>query len=327
MRIALFTGLIVVMLVGVISAIERPVDGPTATFDAVFTDVSGLKAGNDVRMLGVSVGKVEAIDLQGNEARVRFSLQGDRPLYGTSTLSIRYQNLTGQRYVDIKQPNLSGGVLRPGATIGIDHTVPSFDITSLFNGMEPVLTEFSPEALNQFMTNAIAVIEGDGKAVGATLDAVGKLASYVTDRQAVISLLLKNFERVSEQLGGKSPETAILIEGIADVFVNLQKQFDGLLEFVSVAPPVLGPLNSLMAALGFSQPNNPDLQNALRMLNSDPQATADQLGKLPGLVQALTALIPSRDNHVNMECARGSADVPTAVRVLIAGQRISVCKG
>ncbi|WP_067690591.1 MlaD family protein [Nocardia jejuensis] len=326
-RLVLFTALIAALLAGIVVAIQRPIDGRTITLEATFTDASGLRANDDVRMFGVAVGKVSAIDLVEGRARVRFTVQRDRSVYDSSTLAIRYQNLTGQRYVDIKQPEHPGKQLPENATIGTDHTIPSFDITALFNGMEPVLAKFSPDALNQFMSHAIAVIEGDGSAVGATLDAIEKLSAYVSDRQAVISLLLRNFEQVAGQMGGKSPEAATLIKGISDVFVNLQKQFEGLMDFVNVAPSVLGPLNSLLARLGFTQPDNPDLQQDLRYLFPDPQTTVDLLNRLPGLLQSLTALLPATASGVDLACSKGTADVPGPLAVLIAGQRVSVCKG
>ena len=326
-RLLVFTALIGVLFAGIVVAIQRPVDGTTRTFEAFFTDASGLRENSDVRMFGVAVGKVTSIELDGNQARVRFTVIEDRPMFDSSVIAIRYQNLTGQRYVDVKQPDSAGTTLEPGAVIGTDHTIASFDITALFNGMEPVLAEFSPDAVNQFMQNAIAVIEGDGKAVGSTLDAIDKLSAFVTDRQQVISLLLRNFEQVYEQLGGKSPETATLIRGISDVFINLQKQFEGLMDFVNVAPSVLGPLNNLFAALGFTEPDNPDLQNDLRLLFPDPDTTIDLLNKLPGLLQSLTNLMPDPNNRIDTTCANGSADVPGIVAVLIAGQQVSICNG
>ncbi|AYF79595.1 MCE family protein [Nocardia yunnanensis] len=314
-------------MAGIIVAIQRPINGHTIDLEATFTDASGLHTNDDVRMFGVAVGKVSAIDLVDGRARVRFTVQRDRPVYDSSTLAIRYQNLTGQRYVDIKQPDHPGTRLTAGASIGAEHTIPSFDITALFNGMEPVLAEFSPDALNHFMSNAIAVIEGDGTAVGTTLDAIEKLSAYVSDRQAVISLLLRNFEQVAQHLGGKSPEAATLIKGISDVFVNLQKQFEGLMDFVNVAPSVLGPLNSLLARLGFTQPDNPDLQQDLRYLFPDPQTTVDLLNRLPGLLQSLIALLPATPAGVDRTCSKGSAEVPAPLAVLIGGQRVSICKG
>lgn len=326
-RLIICTAVIGVLLAGITIAIQRPVPGPTGSYVALFTDASGLRHNDDVRMYGVSVGKVGTVELSGTLARVRFTLQRGRPLYVTSTLAIRYQNLTGQRYLDIEQPDHAGALVNPGTPIGTEHTIASFDITALFNGLEPVLAQFSPAELNQFLRNAIAVIQGDGTAVGATLDAIEKLSAYVDNRQAVIALLLHNFELVSEQLGGKSGQTATLIRGVSEVFVDLQKQFVGLMDFVNVAPPVLGALNNLLAALGFTEPRNPDLQDDLRRLFPDPQATVDLLNKLPALVQSLTGLIPARGDPIDLTCHGGRAKVPGLIAVLVAGQRISICNG
>ncbi|MFF2554320.1 MlaD family protein [Nocardia sp. NPDC058058] len=324
-RFGVFAAVMLVLLVGIVTAIQRPVAGGTRGFGALFTDVSGLRVGSDVRMYGVAVGKVSAIDLAGSNAEVRFSVQQDRPVYDTSRLAIRYQNLTGQRYIDIQQPDKAGSPAAAGTTIGLEHTSGSFDITALFNGMEPVLKEFSPEAVNQLAVNARAVLEGDGSRVGATLDAVGVLSAYATDRQAVISVLLHNFSRIADQIGGKSPEAGMLIDGISTVFVSLQKQFDGLMDAVDVAPPILGALNSLLASLGFTHPDNPDLNADLRRLFPDPQALLDVMGRLPAFLQSLVAAVPS-GTGVNLTCSHGQAELPAVANILISGQRIAVCK-
>lgn len=325
LRLIVFTGLIAVLLAGVVVAIQRPVSGHTRDVEALFTDVSGLRTNDDVRMFGVAVGKVVSIDLEGNLARVKLRTQQDRPIFQSSTLAIRYQNLTGQRYLDIKQPSRTDDPMEPGSIIGTANTIPSFDITTLFNGMEPVLAEFSPEALNQFMSNAIAVVEGDGSKVGLTLDSIQKLSGYVSDQQAVISLLLRNFEQVFQMMDGKSPEMATLIQGISEVFVNLQKQVEGLIDFVNVAPSVLGPLNSLLARLGLSESSNPDLQDLLRRVFPEPQTAVDELNRLPGLLQSLAATVPPVTRGVDMNCARGAAELPAPLAVLIQGKRVSVC--
>ena len=46
--------------------LRRDVAGRTVPYAAVFTDVFGLREGDDVRMAGVRVGRVENIELQGD---------------------------------------------------------------------------------------------------------------------------------------------------------------------------------------------------------------------------------------------------------------------
>src|SRR5690606_30212622 len=93
-----------IALAGVFQLVQRPVDGHTVTYTALFTDANGLRIGDDVRLYGVQVGKVEALDLDGVLARARFTVQRDRPVFTNSTVAIKYQNLTGFRYLEIVQP-------------------------------------------------------------------------------------------------------------------------------------------------------------------------------------------------------------------------------
>ncbi|MFE3189787.1 MlaD family protein [Nocardia sp. NPDC059240] len=329
-RLGVFTAVMGVLLAVVITAITRPVGGRTDGYSAAFTDASGLKSGDDVRMYGVQVGKVTGIDLRGNQARVRFTVQSDRPIYTASVLAIRYQSLTGQRYIDVRQPDSSGTRLPPGSAIDADKTVPSFDITQLFNGLQPVLQEFSPGALNKFAESVLAVIQGDGTGIGPALDAFEKLSRYVTDRQTVLSAIVSNLRSISDQIGGKSPYLITLLKGLADVFTVFQDQVDGLLQLAAVTPSTLAPLNSIMSILGLTVFDNPSLDKDFRLLFPDPQAALDLLGTLPGLLQSMSNLLPPADvppGQLQLSCSKGQAQLPDPLSILIAGQRISICNG
>jgi len=327
LRFAVFAAVMVAIATGIVQAIQRPVEGGLKTFDALFTDVGGLKPGSDIRMFGVAVGKVDTIALDGARARVHFSVQRDRPLYESSTLAIRYQNLVGQRYIEVRQPDSASRLQQSGTVIGPDRTAGSFDITALFNGLEPMLKEFSPESVNQLSVNALAVLQGDDDRVGATLDSIAKLSEYVVDRQTVISTLLRNFKQISEQIGGRSSQAATLIQGVADVFAGLQKQFDGLMHAVDVIPPVLGPFNRLLTTVGLTFPNNPDLAHDLVVAFPDLDRAVRGLDHVPGILQALTVALPPRSPDMNFTCSHGPAELPKMIDVLIAGQRIVVCNG
>ncbi|SNY77056.1 phospholipid/cholesterol/gamma-HCH transport system substrate-binding protein [Nocardia amikacinitolerans] len=329
-RLGLFAVAMLVLLVVIVQAITRPVDGETGSYTAEFTDVSGLKTGDDVRMFGVSVGKVAAIERAGTNARVTFTVQRDRPIYDSSVLAIRYQSLTGQRYVDVRQPDRPGATLPPGAALGVANTVPSFDITQLFNGLQPVIAEFSPGALNQFTESVLAVIEGNGSGIGPALDAIEELSRYTSDRQAVIATIVANLHVISTQVGGRSPHLVTLMEGLADVVSAFRVQLDGLLDFAAAAPSAMGPLNRLMETLGFTERANPDLMTDLRLLFPDPEAAMELLGRLPGLLQALSNVLPPAPGAagpVPMSCSKGAVQLPQVLSVLVAGQRIAICNG
>ena len=74
-------------------------------------------------------------------------------------------------------------------------TQPSFDITTLFNGLQPVLATLSPDEINTFTENAIAFLQGDGNGLGPMLDSIHKLTAFVSDRQQVVATLVRNLAR------------------------------------------------------------------------------------------------------------------------------------
>ncbi|MRH90869.1 MCE family protein [Nocardia sp. SYP-A9097] len=324
-RLGLFTSVIVVVLMLVITAIQRPVSGETETHDAIFTDANGLKVGDDVRMYGVQVGKIKHIELEGAKARVQLSVKTDAPIYDTSKLAIRYQNLTGQRYIDLQQQPQPGQRLRAGARIEIDHTVPSFDVTSLFNGLKPVLATISPEAINQFSASMVALIKGDGSGVGPAMDAIGKLASYVDNRQQVIGTLIRNMSELDDRLSGRVHYLVPLLARLSDIFQALQSNIGGLAQFAMTAPSVLGPIDSLMRTLGIN--SGSDVDALIRRVFPDAQQAVEVFGRLPAVLAAADASTPAAAGGWKPVCSKGNAEVPQVLQVLIAGQQVAVCNG
>lgn len=98
----------------------------TTGYSAVFTHVSGLRAGQFVRAAGVEVGKVAKVTLIDGDKQVLVDFTVDRSLSldQATTASIRYLNLIGDRYLELGRGH-SGQRLAPGATIPLEHTHPA----------------------------------------------------------------------------------------------------------------------------------------------------------------------------------------------------------
>ena len=325
-RLGIFTAVMIMLLALVFQLIDRPVRGHTDQYSALFTDANGLKAGDDVRMYGVRVGKVSGLELDGTLALVTFTAEGDRPIFTNSTLAIRYQNLTGLRYLDVQQPTDPAHAQHPGETITTDNPVPAFDITTLFNGLQPVLATLTPDDLNQLTGNLLAVVEGDDTRVGSALAGIQDLTDhYVTDRQAVVSTLVHNLGQVVDHLGGKSGNAMRLLTQMTAVFGTLADRIGGLIDFALTIRPVLYPLQSMLNTVGLTGDPNANLDNVLRTAIPDSAAAADTLGRLPGLIQGLAAAVPAPGADVSTECSNGAVQAPKALEILLQEQRIALC--
>ncbi|MFD6101219.1 MlaD family protein [Nocardia salmonicida] len=325
LRLGAFTLVMITVLGLVFTLIKRPVDGDTFAHDVLFTDANGLKVGNDVRMFGVQVGKIEKIGLEGDKAKVAITVKTDTPIYDNSKLAIRYQNLTGQRYIDLQQAPNPGKAIAANARIGANMTVPSFDVTSLFSGLKPVLATLSPEAINQFTASMLAVIEGDGTGLGPALTAIDQLASYADDRQQVIGVLIRNLSDMGDRHGGRVGYLLPLLARLTDIFEAMQRNIGGVAQFAMTAPSVLAPVDRLLAALGLVEGGGADVDAMIRGLFPNPQEAVEVFGKLPGLLATVDASLSRGFADFTPHCSNGAAEVPAPLQVLIAGQKVTVC--
>src|ERR1700675_2789691 len=77
----------------------------TNRYSAEFSNISGLRPGQFVRASGVEIGKVGAVHLVDGGTRVRVDFNVDRsvPLYQSTTAQVRYLDLIGNRYLELKR--------------------------------------------------------------------------------------------------------------------------------------------------------------------------------------------------------------------------------
>lgn len=116
---------VTILATGVLAATIASVGGSGGTkFHAVFSDVTSLNEGDDVRIAGVKVGQVDEIAIVNErEARVTFSVGQRDWLPATSTAALRFRNLVGQRYIALGQGEGDQGLrMTEGDTIPIERT-------------------------------------------------------------------------------------------------------------------------------------------------------------------------------------------------------------
>ncbi|WP_405136310.1 MlaD family protein [Nocardia sp. NBC_01388] len=323
-RLLIAAAVTVALFVGVVNALRNPVHGDTSSYTADFIDVSGLRVGSDVRMQGVQIGKVTSIDIRrqggANIAVVGFALQQRYRLTTASHLAVKYQNLSGSRYLDYSETTPAAGSGGPVRHATTQMTTSSFDITTLFHGLEPVLRTLDPGEVDKLATNVSAFLEGDGAGAADLAASVKKIADYTVDRQQVVSTLVKNIASISDTMKGKSDR---VLEFIENFDLALDKTMTVLDQFYATAtygPAFVDSVNRLLDGLGLHEGTDLDslLKTALAQLQDAPQTLRLLPPVLSGLQQLTAAKIDTR-------CGNGPAALPQGVQVLLAGQQVVLC--
>ena len=114
----------------------------TARYSAEFSNASGLRPGQFVRASGVEIGKVKKVRLVdgGRRAVVDFDVDRSLPLFQSTTAQIRYDDLIGNRYMELKRGEGEGADQRLpiGGFIPASRTEPALDLDALIGGFKPV---------------------------------------------------------------------------------------------------------------------------------------------------------------------------------------------
>src|SRR6201987_6017821 len=138
------------------------------SYSAVFSNVSGLKGGNFVRIAGVEVGTVSHLKLdKDGSVHVDFAIDKGLRLTEGTKASVRYENLIGDRYLALEDGPGPPRRLAPGATIPLARTSPALDVDALIGGFRPLFRALDPDQVNALSGQIIKAFEGQGDTIGS----------------------------------------------------------------------------------------------------------------------------------------------------------------
>ncbi|OBK95158.1 mammalian cell entry protein [Mycobacterium asiaticum] len=254
-------------------SLRRDVGGKTSPYTAMFTDVYGLREGDDVRVAGVRVGRVEKVELDGRFAKVTFVLQQEQRVFGNTVASVTYQNIVGQRYLGLSLGHEgSNAQLPPGSTIPLERTEPSFDVTALLNGYEPLFSLLNPRDADNLTKGVLESLQGD----------TSSLATLVSQTSTL-----------TETFAGRDQALGDVITNLNKVVVNLAAQNDDLDGVLTQTRDVVAALNQrrpeLVSSVGAMSRMMTHLANAAR---EDYPAIREFIDRRPGVTRHLLDVEP-----------------------------------
>jgi phospholipid/cholesterol/gamma-HCH transport system substrate-binding protein len=226
-RLGIFTVVLVLFSAMIIVVFGQMRFDRTYGYSAEFTNISGLRNGQFVRASGVEIGKVSKVSLVdgGKRARVEFEVNRSVPLYQSTTAQVRYLNLIGDRYLELKRGEGEGAdrVLPPGGFIPVSRTSPALDLDALIGGFKPLFRALEPKKINTIATALVNVFQGQGGTINDILDNTAQLTSQLGERDQAIGEVIKNLNivldttvRHRQQFDQTVNNLEVLITGLKD---------------------------------------------------------------------------------------------------------------
>jgi phospholipid/cholesterol/gamma-HCH transport system substrate-binding protein len=253
---------------------------------AEFTDATGLLRGDVVKAAGVTIGRVERIEIRNGMAVVTMSIEEDVDLPADLEAEVRFRNLIGQRMVVLQPKDGSdGGLTEPGDTIALEDTESAFDLSALFNGLRPVIRSTSPEDINTVTRALTQALEGRSKDVEAFLGNVADLSRTIAAKDQSLSALLDNLNIVTSDLAGRDSQLQATLADIESFLADVAASRDDLNQAVVSLDDAARRLERVV------ERNDDDIEAEIRDLSTLLDAVGDKRADLRAAVRALPEML------------------------------------
>lgn len=287
-KLIIFVVVAVTITISVVATLLDIKSGPG--YHAVFSNATGLQPGDTVRIAGVEVGKVNGVSLySGRYAKVDFSVSSSQHLTTTTTASIQFENLLGQRYLQIAAGAPGGAALRSGATIPMSRTRPGLDLTTVFSGFQPLLAALDPNQINELTGSIIQVLQGESGAVGNLVNQTAALTTNLASRQQVINQVLDNLTPLLTSVNTHDAQLSDLITGLNSLVTGLANQHQAVDGAITGLSALTTNTNNLLQNV---QPTlDQDLSGLQGVTNELVANQGEVLNRLSSVVGDLPALL------------------------------------
>lgn len=195
------------------------------TYHAKFASASRLKSGQDVRIAGVPVGTVKSVKLaDDNSVDVTFDVDKRYQLYTSTKAAIRYQNLVGDRFLQISSGAGDLVKLPPGGWI--NNTEPALDLDALLGGLRPVLKGLDGDKINAISGAMLELLQGQGGALSEMLANTGSFTGELARQDQLIGDVITNLNTVLGTVDARSAQFDATVDQLQQLISGLAKSRD-----------------------------------------------------------------------------------------------------
>lgn len=229
-RILAIVAVVALAVTGTVVAASASGSGGTMHLTAKFSRTIGLYEGNDVRVLGVKIGHIDSLKVEGAYVLVKMSYDGKYKLPADVGAVLVPPSVVSDRYVQLTPIYQGGPTLPDDATLDTDRTVVPLEFDEIFKNLDQLNRALGPNganatgALSRLIDTSAANLAGNGTALNGALkefsqaistlagsrgdlfDTVRQLQQFTTmlaQNDGGIRALNSNLVKVGAQLSGE----------------------------------------------------------------------------------------------------------------------------
>lgn len=322
---AVLAGVLLLALSG--CSVVLPSLGSTMKVTAYLSDSAGLFVGNDVGVLGVTVGKITKITPQGDEVRVDMEVSTDHPVPTGAAAVVVSRSVATDRYIELTPVYRSGPRMQSGAVIPLDRTRTPVEFDQVLGSLDKLATGIAgkgatKDAIGRLLASQSKALKGKGRLVNravhslaaasdgvsaqrrnatSTIVALDGLTTTLAQNQTTVQKFVRQVAKASSLLAAERHDFKTSLEQVTtmvDVVARFARENRReLTRTVSQTDSVLGTVMSQRRQVAEILRVTPlASQNLRRMLGKDGRLRVrldpTQLTPLGGIVDEVCATLP-----------------------------------
>jgi phospholipid/cholesterol/gamma-HCH transport system substrate-binding protein len=307
-------------------------------FTAYFSGSIGVYPGSDVRILGVRVGTVDAVQPDGQQVKVTLAVGHGIAVPADVRVAVVAPSVVSDRYVQLTPAYTGGPQLADGAVIPVTRTAVPVEVDQIYAALNQLATALGPAgankqgALSNLIKTGAANLAGNGGYLNSMLTQYSGLSQTLGGSAGNIAATISSLQRFISMLQRNDDQVRLAEQQLAQVTGFLSGDREQLAAALSTLATALGQVQQFIASNRSLLTSNVNkLASISSILSSERASLAEALDTAPlaagNLLNAYDATRKTLDGRANLnEFSMTSAGTTAAVsgNVTTAGPAGSV---
>ncbi|RBY93106.1 MCE family protein [Blastococcus sp. TF02A-30] len=240
--VALAAALVLVVAVG--WTILKPAGQYRVT--AWFGQTVGLYPGSDVRILGIEVGDITAVEPEGDRVRVEMLIDEDYDIPADADAVVLAPSLVSDRYVQFSPVYSGGATMEDGAEVPLERTATPVELDQVYGALDELSVALGPTganadgALQDLLATGAENLDGTGDDLNRTLTGFSQAVETLAENRDGLFDSIDNLQTFTSALATIDAQVGQFNDNMAAVADLLESEREDLAEAVRLLSAALG---------------------------------------------------------------------------------------
>jgi phospholipid/cholesterol/gamma-HCH transport system substrate-binding protein len=251
---AVIVGVLILALIAAGAVVALSGGSSSKQLTAYFPRTIGLYKGNDVRVLGIKVGKVTSLTPDGDRVKVTMTYNGSQKIPADAVASLVEPSIVSDRYVQLDPAYTKGPVLPNHAVLNTNRTRTPLELDNIFENINNLDVALGPKganakgALSRLINVSASNLSGNGTRLNGAIKEFAAAISTLSGSRGNLFSTVSSLQRFTTTIAHNDGGVRALNANLATVGAQLAGERKDLGAALANLSAALAAVNTFVAA-------------------------------------------------------------------------------